>query len=231
LHPRLAPGKCDKLLAVKITHISFGLLLPIIELTIWTILVPSYSGSLYYRLRQASRGSEQVNIRSGEMEMRLRKDRWLSFAIASLPPRRARAVVASNLPGVLPEVLVSLLTPQPGKWHPSAISLDAWRAHTLPFYCLPFWWLAGLGLDGLLWKRRLHWAALSVAVVLFLIFAVLLSAYFITAPRDESDLRWLMPGVGLWTALFGLVSLNWLRRKSDGAIGRTRVSQTGASLE
>ncbi len=35
---------------------------------------------------------------------------------------------------------------------------------------------------------------------------------FTLPPRDLVELRGLLRGIGLWAVLFGVVSLNWLRR-------------------
>ena len=200
---------------MRTNRVSFRCLLPIVSLATWLILVPSYVGLQYYRVRHLSQGSEQAIDIIDDIAIRVPKDRWLAALVTSLPLNRYHYVTALNLPGLIPDVLLSLPTTAPGKWHPSACTLEAWRSFTLPFYCLPFWWLAGLGLDALLRKRRLHRLALWFASVLFLLLVVILFGYFTSPPLDQADLRWLLPGFGLWAVLFGVVSLNWLRRATS----------------
>lgn len=202
---------------MDITRISFSLLLPMVELAVWVALVPADVGRVYYRARQAAHVSASVSARLGEFELKLPPDRWVESSLKFMPLRFSHSIIAANLPGLLPDVLVSLPTSQPGKWHPSGMSLDNWRSFTLPFYCLPAWWFVGYGLDGLLGRKRLRRAMLWIGSILCLLFAVSVFGYFTSPPGDQADLRWLLPGCWLWTALFGIMPLNWLRQKHASA--------------
>jgi hypothetical protein len=198
---------------VGIPRISFSLLLPVVELTLWALLVPTQIGQVWYRSHKAAGRSGGATARIGEAELTLPPDRWVDFILRWGHLTYSHAIVAANLPGIGADLLVSLPTSQPGKWHPSGISLDNWRCLTFPFYCLPAWWFAGCGIDGLLRRRRLRRAMLWTGSVLCLLFAVTLLGYYTSPPRDQADLRWILPGSWLWTVLFGIVPLNWLRRK------------------
>jgi hypothetical protein len=201
---------------VKIKRAPFRLLLPVVALAVWVILVPSYAGLQYYRVRHLRQGSEQAIDTIGAIAIRVPKDRWFQFVMASIPEDRYHAVAALNLPGLIPDVLLSLPTTQPGKWHPSTLTLEAWRSYALPFYCLPFWWFVGHGLDTLLARRRLRQVGLWAGSALFLVCIVCLFGYVTSRPGDQADLRWLVPGFGLWAVLFAILPFNWLRRKNTG---------------
>jgi len=198
---------------MSIPRISFSLLLPIVELALWAVLVPTGAGLTYYRLYRAARGSQGVRIHSGQFELTVPRGGWVGFALASVPACRSRTIIVVNLPGLVADVVLSLPTAQPGRWHPSAMSLDTWRSFTFPFYCLPAWWFAGCGLDGLLGRRRLNRVMLWTGSAFCLMYVSALIGYFMSAPADEADLRWLLPGLWLWAILFGVLPLNWLRRR------------------
>ncbi len=200
---------------MAIKRISFSLLLPVLELSVWTTLVPSEVGLVYYRAYNATRGA---GAHMGQADLNLPPDRWVEYALRWSPLAHSHTIIAANLPGIVPDLLVSLPTSQPGKWHPSWVSLENWRCFTFPFYCLPAWWFAGYGLDALragkCWRRAAVWTG----TILSLLFAVALVGYFTSPPGDQADLRWLVPGLWLWTVLLGIFPVGWVCRK----IGRTR---------
>lgn len=132
------------------TRVSLSVVLPLLELTVWAVLVPAEIVQIWYGAHQASSISKSATARVGGIELTMPPDQWVSFTLRWQRLKYARAIIATNLPGLAADALISLPTGQPGKWHPAAISLDNWRGLVFPFYCLPAWWLAGLGLDGLL---------------------------------------------------------------------------------
>jgi hypothetical protein len=201
---------------VAIERIAYSLLLPILELSLWTALVPTEVGMIYCGAQKANHGASE---HLGQVELDLPPDRWMEYSLRWMPLGYSRAIIAANLPGLLPDILLSLPTAQPGKWHPSWVSLENWRCLTLPFYCLPAWWLAGNGLDGLLGRKRLRRAMLWTGCILSLLFAVGLVGYFTSSPGDQADLRWQAPGLLLWTVLFGVFPLGWLRQRTGRARG------------
>ena len=153
-------------------RISLSLLLPVLELSAWTMLVPTEVGLIYYGAHRATHGASAP---LGSAELILPPDRWVEYALRWMPLRDSHTIIAANLPGFLPDLLISLPTDQPGKWHPSWASLENWRCFTFPYYCLPAWWFVGYGLDALLARRRVRRAALRTGTILSLLFAAALS--------------------------------------------------------
>ncbi len=204
-----------------VTRVSFSLLLPILELTVWAVLVPTEVGLICYRAQRTPQGA---SAHLGHFELNLPPDRWVGFALKWMPLTHSRTIIAANLPGMLVDLMVSLPADQPGKWHPSWVSLENWRCFTLPFYCLPLWWFAGYGLDGLFGRRLVRRAAIWTGTLLCLLFAVPLIGCLTSPPGDRADLGWLAPGLLLWTVLFGIVPFVWLRQKitrARGAVGQS----------
>ena len=194
-------------------RISFALLLPALELTVWAALVPAEIGQVWYSSHQAVSRAQLASVPLGRFELTQPPDQWVSFTLRWRPLHYSRAIVAVNLPGLAADVLISLPTSQPGKWHPAAISLDNWRSLVFPFYCLPAWWLAGFGLDALVGRKRIHLALLWTGSILCFAFAVTLFGYYTSPAGDQADLRWLLPGSWLWTILFAVIPFSWIHHK------------------
>jgi hypothetical protein len=195
---------------VALKRPSFSLLLPILELSAWTMLVATEVGLIYYGAHRATHGA---SAHLGSAELNLPPDRWVEFALRWMPLAHSHTIITANLPGILPDLLISLPSDQPGKWHPSWVSLENWRCFTFPFYCLPAWWFVGYGLDALLARRHVRRAVLWTGTLLCLLFAVPLVGCLTAPPGDRADLAWLVPGLLLWTVLFGVFPGGWLRQK------------------
>jgi hypothetical protein len=195
------------------TRVSLSLVLPVVELTVWAVLIPAQIVQIWYGAHQASRRSQGAIARVGEIELRMPPEQWLRFTLRWQPLKYSHAIIATNLPGLAADALISLPTGQPGKWHPAAVSLDNWRGLVLPFYCLPAWWLAGLGIDGLLGRKEIRPAILWIGSILCFLFAVTLFGYYTSTAADQADLRWVLPGSWLWTILLATIPFDWILQK------------------
>jgi hypothetical protein len=89
--------------------------------------------------------------------------------------------------------------------------LDTWRALVFPFFCLPFWWLVGCGLDVIVHNERLHWSLLLTGTVLFVICLTAVVGYcFPMSASDRADLAWVMKGFAGWTIAFAILPFAWI---------------------
>lgn len=193
-------------------RIPLSHLLPIIDLALLALLVfvPITVTSLH--LYQASKGSSRVQIDSGQFDLTLPRDQIVPLAIRMVTVSKAHTIMAINLPGIIVQALISLPMPRTFSWHPAALLLDTWRALVFPFFCLPFWWLVGRGVDGLLSKDRLHWSLVLVGTVLFAICLVAVLAFHFgtSSALDRQDLAWVMPGFTGWTIAFAILPIAWI---------------------
>ena len=199
---------------MNIKRLSFSVLLPVAEITIWLALVPIQTGIIYYRFHQAAQGSQAVRIHTEHIDWTVPKDKWFSSAITAVATRNSETIVAINLPGLIVEILISIPTSWPSTWQPAGILLPVWRSLIFPIYSLPAWWFVGRGLDGLLGRRRVFRIMLitgSIAVLLLLIF--LFGFFFSASQSERTDLYWLLPGVVFWTFAFGLFPLTWVKQR------------------
>lgn len=198
-------------------RISFSVLLPALALVVWAVLVPAEIGRVWYSAHQAMSRGQGATASVSRFELTLPPDQWVSFTLRWRLLHYSRAIIAVNLPGLAADVLISMPTSQPGKWHPEAVSLDNWRCLVFPFYCLPAWWLAGYGLDALVGRKRIHLAMLWTGSILGLLFAVTLFGYYTSPAGDQAYLHWILPGSWLWTILFAVIPVSWIRQRRQPA--------------
>ena len=207
---------------MKVPRASFSVLLPLFELAIWVVLIVVPATLVFLNLSQTAHGSPTAHIDSGNISADIPRQQFLSFAFSSATNNRAHAITAINIPGIIPEILFSLLTSWPQSWHPDGWILDTWRALVFPLSCLPAWWFAGLGVDSLLGWRRLHWGTLLSGSIFFLLFVTLFLGFrfgLSASERAEGDSGWLLWGVGLWALLFATFPCAWLRQSRSRVAG------------
>jgi hypothetical protein len=146
-----------------------------------------------------------------------------SIRAATVP--RARTMMAINLPGALIQWLISLPSSNATRsgWHPQALLLETWQALVFPFFALPFWWLVGCGLDGLVYRQKLHLALRVIGTVCFAFcLAIVFDYFFRTFALDRVDLA-TMRGTIIWTIGFVTLPAAWIaqyirqRRSREGS--------------
>jgi hypothetical protein len=107
-----------------------------------------------------------------------------------------------------------MASPSKHEWMPGDVDFGAWRAITLPFLCLPFWWIAGRGIDALtaLTHRqiapRIRWPEVAVGSVWLAGGVTLLIGFLVSPPNDKKDVNFFLFAAsgGLW-ALLGSLSV------------------------
>jgi hypothetical protein len=210
---------------MKANRLSFALLLPALEIAVWLLLVPTQTGLIYWHLRQTnSAKSHSIVVGSGIVYTPADSSAShpifdLALNLVTFP--RANLVTAINVPGVFVEALVSLPSAWPDTLHPAALSPDSWRAIVMPFYCLPFWWFVGVGLDTVQESRRLSWGWLLLGTVFFLATATLLLGLrfgMSEAERGETK-EWVFSGLSFWAVAFAVFPTAWI-------LQRRRAKQT-----
>ena len=198
---------------VRKGRISFSLLLPMLELVLWAVLVPSQASFVYVRLIRMSRGSQYLTLKTGQFTVQIRRQNLLSWVVTETGMREWEPITAVNMPGTLGEMLISLPTTWPNSWHPRAVPLFAFRSWVFPFLALPAWWFAGCGFDALFGWRRPRWWTLLIGTLLCCAFlTMVLTFLFAMTPEDRRGTGWIVLGFGLWTLLFAAFPTAWLRR-------------------
>jgi hypothetical protein len=88
---------------------------------------------------------------------------------------------------------------------------------------LPFWWLAGAGIDGTLGARRLRWWSLLPALLLWAFFLLALVAFYVAfSPLERTEVVYPVWSVWLWFALLSAFPITWIKQ----ALARRRIKTT-----
>ena len=119
-----------------------------------------------------------------------------------------------NLPASFIQLLfASLFHSWPGSWAPAGLDFRSWRAISFPIFCLPFWWFEGLGLDGLLTRKHLHWRSFLLGTLLWGLFLTgLLAIQFAMSAEERTEMISPIWGFGLWVLLLSVFPIGWIIR-------------------
>jgi hypothetical protein len=183
------------------SRIRFTLLLPLLSLTAWICLVavPATVGDLLLRDPH-----------------KLFQPRRLDHTGEKVP-HAALWFNGIDMPANFVELPIDRLLPAwPDTWYPEGFTVFSWRAITFPFYSLPFWWFAGLGLDTLFGNRHLRWPVLLLGSALWSCFVLFAVLYANTSERPFDAPGVHLPivlGTFLWAILFTAFPAAWLLRR------------------
>jgi hypothetical protein len=122
------------------------------------------------------------------------------------------ATAALNLPGMEIQLPYIILSADKMEWKPVAMDFRIWRSITLPFLCLPFWWMAGRAIDALsaIPKRkltpRIGWVETILGFLLMATCGIGFVGLLFGVSKDDRDsvtIRF-VAGCGLWAMLGSL---------------------------
>jgi hypothetical protein len=191
-------------------RVPFPIILPALALAIWCVIVAVPAASNLRALHAVPRAATSANttVTLDRFHAVLLPRELLPFAVNAAIYTHSHAITALNLPGALLEMPVEVALTNPDAWY--ARRLNAWslRAVLTPLYGLPFWYLAGLGLDALFHHRRPRRVALLLSTALFGLFAAFAAS--LPVAQQPTGL-WVILGFTLWTPLFALLPAAWLR--------------------
>lgn len=172
---------------------------------------------MFYGIRHAARGSVAIGMHFGQFAVVVPRNRWFFFSLQSVAMRYSHTISAINFPGILVDLLMTLVPPWKPLGHPPQLTMDSWRGLSLPIFCLPAWWLVGRGIDVFRGRKQLHWGTLLTGSILFTLFAIVLLGFtFGLSAADRADASWMLWGLALWVLAFGILPLTWLRTRHRG---------------
>jgi hypothetical protein len=214
---------------MRINRVSFSLLLPALELAVWLMLVPTQVGLIFWQLEHGTSAASfdktqpdtmyrvipNIVLAIPQEQARAPKHPLLSAALLWGTMRNSHLVMAINLPGIFVEALISLPTSWPDSWHPTRLTLESWRAIILPFFCLPFWWFAGTGVDAALARKRLHWVALLIGTIFCSLFVIMfIGLRFGMSETERGEVvDWVFNGIAFWAITFAVFPFTWILRR------------------
>jgi len=138
-----------------------------------------------------------------------------------------------NLPVILVSLPYVILNPAKTEWVPRGMDFRIWRAISWPVVGMFFWWIAGLGLEALLFARRgaiqprIGWISTTVGILV--LGTGMICCLLLVCGPNNPDFPWaLLGGAGaMWMLLGGLTVaahvVQWRMRS------RIRAAGTGAA--
>ncbi|SEG21864.1 hypothetical protein SAMN05421819_2245 [Bryocella elongata] len=202
---------------MRAPRLPFSLLLPALDLALWVFLslIPV---TLYYFgfLADAQEDHRPVAVAQHE-QLHVQPQEVAAQQLEVAMDWRSRTLMDINPPALGMETLVSIGPRWPEIWHPDAIALATWRALVYPLYALPAWWLAGIALDALFGRRRLHWLLFAGDIVLFLFCGLMaVAGSMISLQGDAADISRTI-GCIVWSLLFAVAPVAWWRQRRRDA--------------
>lgn len=206
---------------------SFAYLLPIIELLFATVIVVFPALLFFTRLKQVAHGSGSVSLTSGEFVWTIPPDRFLLAAFDRAAWRAEGPVTIVNTPAKFVETLVSLVVARKGYWWPLSLPQSTWHALIYPIYALPAWIYIGFAIDAMIGRRHIRRWNVILSVLLVLICASLFCGFRFGMPAAEREgqerLGWFIDGFAIWTVLFSLPVVAWLRQKRQQTLVKNEL--------
>lgn len=147
--------------------------------------------------------------------------RWLADGGPRFPSR-FEDVWYLNFPAILLEMPTGLLaTAVRGDYRPAwtwPLGPDGYRALTLPTFALPFWFLAGRGIDAL--GKRGRTTAFEAFLMGFIGLAMLLSAAAFLFSGSDPSLhpayeQWAQVPIAMWFAFGVICQIAWWRQRAE----------------
>ena len=183
------------------------------------MLVPVPVAITAFRFSYAAHGADRVLLREGKVKTIVPRDRWVLYPLEIIGFTESKPMVALNIPAIAIDGLISLPTSWPMDWHPQALSFQAWRVVSYPFYCLPAWWFVGLSLDGFVSRRRLNWSSIVIGAILSaLCSTAVIGMWFGISEKERGGEIWPILGFALWALLFAVLPLaGWRQRRRNAA--------------
>jgi hypothetical protein len=202
-------------------RISFARTLPILALLLSYVIIAVPATMAYINLKSASRHGSDVMIRSHKLRFRISHESFARASILGSAEITSHSVQAFNMPGFLLDLAVDRCSKSwPNEWTPRGLDFAQWRALSFPIFCLPFWWIAGSGLDGSLKRSRLSWLALLLGFSLWVAFLVTgLGLWFAARHDNPENIIFPFWGFGLWFVLLAAFPIAWMRQ----ALARRRI--------
>jgi hypothetical protein len=203
--------------------VRFRRLLPVAAVVAWCVVVAVPAVQTYGRLRAIGEQGKNAAVTVGEFRGTVREENFWVFAVNSAVVRHSHAITAMELPGALVEMPMAIALTNPSLWYPQRMDEWTWSLVAMPLYCLPAWWLVGMGMEGLVGRRRVRWPLLVVGSGMCGMLVFLLGGYLAgwTVPGHAVE-GWVVGGFGLWIALSAVLPAAVLRSCGPARTARVK---------
>ena len=193
-----------------IRSVKFRWWLPVVSLVVWGVIVAVPAVQMDRALRAAGAEGKKAGVVVGTFRGTVLPENFAAFAVNSAVVTHSHAITAMEMPGALVQMPMAVALTNPELWYPQQLDQGTGSWLAMPLYCLPAWWLVGLGVEALL-GRKVRWMLLAVGSVACGLFGVLLVGYLAgwTVPGRVVE-GWVMAGLGMWMGLFAMLPVGWV---------------------
>lgn len=201
----------------RVRSARFRWWLPGVALVVWVVVIAVPAVQTYGRLRAIGVQGKNAAVSVGAFQATILPENFWPFAVNEAVVTHSHALTAMQLPGALVEMPLAIALTNPALWYPKELDEWTWSLLEMPLYCLLAWWLVGLGMEGLLGRRRVRWPLLLVGSVAWATFVLMLCEYLLgwMLPGHAVE-GWVVAGFGLWIVLFGILPAAWVLRVLRG---------------
>ena len=197
----------------RLRSARFRWLLPVVGVSVWVWVIALPAVQTYRALRAIGAQGKNAAVSVGTFHATILAENFWPFAVNEAVVTHSHALTAIAMPGALVEMPLTIALTNPSLWYPKQMDEWTWSLLEAPLYCLPAWWLVGLGMEGLLGRRRVRWPLLLLGSVAWATFAFMLCEYLLgwLLPGHAVE-GWVVAGFGLWIALFSVLPAVWILR-------------------
>lgn len=195
--------------------------MPVLALLLSYIAIAVLATLVYVNLKRATRNGHDALLHTHQVRLTVPHDHVLQFSLTIATVGASRTIQSINFPAQFIEFAIAKAARgQWVRWSPFHWNYWIWCAFAFPVFCMPFWWLAGVGIDGVFGHRRLRWWSLAPSLILWLFFLLGLSAYYFAfSPLERTEAVYPAWSVWLWFILLSAFPLAWLKQ----ALARRRI--------
>ena len=193
--------------------VRFTWLLPMVGVAVWVAVIAVPAVQTCRMLRAIGAQGRNATVRVGLFEGTILPENFWRFAVNEAVVTHSHALTAMQLPGALVEMPLAVALTNPSLWYPKQLDEWTWSLLETALYCLPAWWLVGLGMEGLLGRRRVRWPLLLLESVAWATFVFMLCEYLLGYMLPGRAVEgWVVTGFGLWIGLFAVLPMCWVLR-------------------
>jgi len=197
----------------RLRSARFRWLLPVVGVAVWVWVIALPAVQTYRALRAIGAQGKNAAVSVGTFHATILAENFWPFAVNEAVVTHSHALTAIAMPGALVEMPLTIALTNPSLWYPKQMDEWTWSLLEAPLYCLPAWWLVGLGMEGLLGRRRVRWPLLLLGSVAWATFAFMLCEYLLGCLLPGHAVEgWVVAGFGLWIALFSVLPAVWILR-------------------
>ena len=187
--------------------VKFRWWLPVLSLVVWGVIVAVPAVQMDRALRAVGAEGKNAGVVVGTFRGTVLPENFAAFAMNAAVVTHSHAITAMEMPGALVQMPMVVALTNPELWYPQQLDQGTGSWLAMPLYCLPAWWLVGLGMEALV-GRRVRWLLLALGSVM--------GVGWVVVVRVEG---WVVAGLGMWMGLFAVLPVGWVVGRKSWVVG------------